>query len=305
MKTSFLLAAVITIASVAVTCFYVAEPSHQAVRSKGPSGSPSAALRDSTICGTYLLTAAAWGGWISLQVYGSHFSASEVFGGSADPRQILKNQRFIEGSRAASAGMAANTMLMTLAAFCLTSMNKYFGRRMVWSGSMLFAGLLLCLSFPIGQRHATTGVQVWLMLFGPAFAVQCALPFDIIASRAPSHLKGALLGYLNWAVCLPQLVMSLIGGPLVSHFGTDVAAFAFGAACLLLASFAVWTVLPADVDGGPAVHSTSPSTSGQSSPPGTPVSSAQRQFWPFRKSRQAKAALVEPLLPRFRRNTIV
>lgn len=290
-KTTFLLAAVITTISAGITCRFTAErPRGRERSSYAKDMSPIVALQDPIICATYIITAAAWGGWISLQVYGSHFCATEVFGGSADPRQRLDNLRFLEGSRVASAGLTINTVFMTAAALCLGRIKSHFGLRATWSGSMLFAGLLLCLSVPISRSQATLGVQAWLALFGPAFAVQCALPFDIVAKRAPSHLKGALLGYLNWAVCLPQLILSLVGGPLTAHFGSDVAAFLLGAGCLLLASMLVCTILPATVETASSLN--------QSCSPGTPITSKTQSLWPSARplQQQLYRKLAEPLL---------
>ncbi|KAF4721412.1 hypothetical protein FOZ63_011794 [Perkinsus olseni] len=107
---------------------------------------------------------------------------------------------------------------------------------LVWGCSLLGLALILLLSilFAVGVFTSTiTAVQTWLALAGPLGALAMTVPFALtgrIAQRVAgdSSKPGTYMGALNLAICLPQIFVALLGGPLNSLFGSDAASFVIG-----------------------------------------------------------------------------
>jgi hypothetical protein len=72
----------------------------------------------------------------------------------------------------------------------------------------------------------------WLGLFGLVYAVSNSVPYALVVAASPApNQAGALLGLLNVAICLPQVVTSMVGGPMHAQFHSDVPCFLLGGLC--------------------------------------------------------------------------
>ena len=83
------------------------------------------------------------------------------------------------------------------------------------------------------ENHATLGVEA------------CRDQNELISGRFRSlrrgeELLGELNGYLNVALCIPQLLVSLLGGLVISLAHSDTVLFALGAGFDLLAAALCW-----------------------------------------------------------------
>ena len=193
-------------------------------------------LRQNQALGTaYLVTLLAWLGWISLQMYQTEFVAKEVFQGSPDERS-LENKAYVEGVQAASRALVINALLMTIATYAIPRAIRSMGKAKLWCLSTLFTALLLACSLAIRKDHAKFGASLWLALLGPVYGVQQTIPFLVVTEEAPKELLGELNGYLNVALCIPQLMISVLGGSLISLVGSDTLLFGVGALLDLLAA---------------------------------------------------------------------
>merc|ERR1712110_496698 len=103
--------------------------------------------------------------------------------------------------------------------------------------------VMLALSVVIPGLKSRAVAMAWLVLLGPAYGIQLTIPYVILAARAPNELQGELQGLLNVAVCIPQLLLSLVGGVITARTGTDTTLFAAGAVSNATAAGVCWRLL--------------------------------------------------------------
>lgn len=199
-------------------------------------------LGDKAIAGVYLATMLAWLGWISVQVYQTHFVAEEIYRGVADPASPF-NVLYVQGVQDASAALVVNALLMSAASLAFPGMRSALGDRGLWMLSADMTALLLFSSAGVLASASHVAATVWLVSLGPFYGVQLTIPYVILAARAPADVQGELQGYLNVAVCVPQLLLSLGGGAVTAWAGTDTILFVAGAVANLLASVVCWVCL--------------------------------------------------------------
>ncbi|EER07529.1 Membrane-associated transporter, putative [Perkinsus marinus ATCC 50983] len=190
----------------------------------------------------YVATLLSWMGWFASQIYQSHFAAVELLnGGDSGPE-------YEEAMHVAAGGMLGAAILSGIAGLILTIVLRRDGRSPypLWGVSCLLLGVVLSIA-PL-LKHVSVGVletQMWLAAVGPMYAVTCSVPYALVASISHvassedenEHLAeedeggGAMMGVLNVAVCIPQLLLSLVGGPLNTAAGSDSASFVLGGCC--------------------------------------------------------------------------
>eukprot|EP00435_Cladocopium_sp_Y103_P072261 s203_g39.t1 len=163
----------------------------------------------------------------------NEFVAKEVFQGSPDQTSPL-NKAYVEGVHAASRALVINALLMTLTTYAIPKAIRSMGKANLWCLATLFTALLLAASLAICKTHAKDGASLWLALLGPVYGVQQTIPFLVVSEEAPKELLGELNGYLNVALCIPQLLVSLLGGAVISIVGSDTLLFGLGAGSIVL-----------------------------------------------------------------------
>ncbi|CAE7229566.1 SUC5, partial [Symbiodinium natans] len=184
---------------------------------------------------TYTVTLLAWLGWISLQIYQTEFVATEVYQGSADESSPA-NKAYVTGVHAASRALILNAVLMTGTTYLIPTVLRKLGKARLWSLSTGATALMLAASILISRTHAKAASSAWLALLGPLYGIQQTIPFLVVSEEAPKDLLGELNGFLNVALCIPQLLVSLLGGWVVALAGTDSLLFTAGAVCDVVAT---------------------------------------------------------------------
>eukprot|EP00441_Pelagodinium_beii_P033766 CAMPEP_0197636396 /NCGR_PEP_ID=MMETSP1338-20131121/11912_1 /TAXON_ID=43686 ORGANISM="Pelagodinium beii, Strain RCC1491" /NCGR_SAMPLE_ID=MMETSP1338 /ASSEMBLY_ACC=CAM_ASM_000754 /LENGTH=519 /DNA_ID=CAMNT_0043208613 /DNA_START=1 /DNA_END=1560 /DNA_ORIENTATION=+ len=197
---------------------------------------------DLTVLAVFITSSLTWFGWIATQMFQSHFVAEEIYGGSPDPRHP-SNKLYVEGMHAASLALVVNALLMAASTMSFEVVRQRLGDKGLWTLGLQTTAILMALSLVVQAMKSKVAAWIWLAAMGPTYAVQLTLPYTILSTRAPENLQGQLQGYLNIAVCLPQLVLSLCGGQLLAWAGTDTGLFALGAVANVSA-VAVWQLLP-------------------------------------------------------------
>merc|ERR1712048_904875 len=144
---------------------------------------------------------------------------------------------------AASRALICNALLMSLATSILPPVRDILGDRLLWFMSILATAGMLALSVVVRLAQSHVLASLWLSLLGPLYGVQQTIPFVLVASNAPVEMLGELNGYLNVALCVPQLVVSLTGGALVAATGTDTSLFGIAIVFDLFAAVACWALL--------------------------------------------------------------
>ena len=252
-RMAFLLCSVVTCCSVATSCLLCTE---LPLVSLEPSGLQESLLsklccniKKASVASTefrliYLASLLSWMGWFACQMYQAHFVTVEVLG--ADLNEASRYQEDLHASALGLLGAAVLSWItgMVLPFFLSSSINPYTA----WACSCLLLGVNCCIS-PIltwiwggkADRNLFSWATAlaWLASFGPMYAVALSVPYALIAeiSRSnPSLSVGGLMGAINVAVCIPQLLLSLIGGPINSLFATDSASLLLGGLCAGLAS---------------------------------------------------------------------
>jgi len=151
--------------------------------------------------------------------------------------------------KAASMALVANALLMSLATSIFTWARAKLGDQGLWMLSTKATALLLASSAFVLVSGLRTVAVIWLILLGPFYGVQCTIPYVILSGRAPEELQGELQGYLNVAVCIPQLLLSLFGGTMTMWFGTDIVLFLLGACANAIAAVLCWRFVHATGGG--------------------------------------------------------
>lgn len=134
----------------------------KAVPSTQQSTATSTLLSDMRLLGVYVTTLLAWLGWISLQIYQTHFVATEVFRGSSNPNSPA-NGRYMDGVQAASRALIANALLMAATSCSLPLLRRCAGDRAIWSAANLLTAALLLLSVPLRRSGSPIAASLWLV----------------------------------------------------------------------------------------------------------------------------------------------
>lgn len=76
---------------------------------------------------------------------------------------------------------------------------------------------------------------------GIAWASILAMPYAILAGSIPAAKMGVYMGIFNFFITVPQIVSSLVNGPILKYFFNSQSAYAILIAgiCMLIAAFSV------------------------------------------------------------------
>jgi len=144
----------------------------------------------------------------------------------------------VAGVHAASQALVLNAILMTLTTFLIPAALRLVGKARLWSLANALTALMLVSSLFIRRAHAKAASSAWLAVLGPLYGVQQTIPFLVVSEEARKDLLGELNGFLNVALCIPQFLVSLLGGSIIAIAGSDSILFAAGAFCDVLAALA-------------------------------------------------------------------
>lgn len=130
-------------------------------------------------------------------------------------------------------------------AFALPSIANKLGRKITHSIALLIGGLGLISIYFMPN-------ELWLIApmiaIGVAWASILAMPYAILAGSINPKKMGVYMGIFNFFIVIPQIVNALIGGPLVKYAYGDQAIFALVTAGVSLIIAAILALKVNDVD---------------------------------------------------------
>ena len=106
-------------------------------------------------------------------------------------------------------------------------------------------GLLCMAASLVGMYFLTTPEQVMLAMgiFGIGWATTLSVPFALLSEHIPSGREGVLMGAFNMFVAAPQMLTSLLVGPVVKAAGNEWSvALVIGGAAMVLAAIVLQKV---------------------------------------------------------------
>lgn len=154
---------------------------------------------------------------------------------------------------------AAYSLFAAFFAIALTRLANQFGRKFIYSLSLLIGGLSY-LSFICFDNNTPTQVNLWFtqvtiplgalhLLFpmvgiGIAWAAILALPYAILSNSLPADKTGVYMGIFNFTIAAPQIVSGLLAGQLLKYVfdNNAVHIVMLAGVCMILGAAAVMFV---------------------------------------------------------------
>nr|AUD40045.1 sucrose transporter 1-1 [Nicotiana tabacum] len=217
-----------------------------------------------------LVTCLNWIAWFPFFLYDTDWMAKEVYGGKVGDGRL-----YDLGVHAGALGLLLNSVVLGFMSLSVEFLGKKIGGvKRLW-GILNFV-LAVCMALTVlvtkmaeksrqydahGTLMApTSGVKIGaLTLFavlGIPLAVSFSVPFalaSIFSSNAGSG-QGLSLGVLNLAIVVPQMLVSIVGGPWDDLFGGgNLPGFIVGAVAAAASGILALTMLPSPpADAKPA-----------------------------------------------------
>ncbi|MDX3774172.1 MFS transporter [Chromatiaceae bacterium AAb-1] len=154
---------------------------------------------------------------------------------------------------------AAYSLFAVFFALIMAKLANLFGRRLVYSLSLL-AGGLGYLSFVLFDDPALTQVDLlitsvqipqgalglmWPMVgIGIAWAAILAMPYAILAGSLPANKTGVYMGIFNFTIAVPQIISGLVSGWILGRIFQNEAVYIvmLAGAAMVLGALSVWLV---------------------------------------------------------------
>ncbi|MBF0106503.1 MAG: MFS transporter [Deltaproteobacteria bacterium] len=175
--------------------------------------------------------ALSWFALFCMFIFFSPMVASNVF--KADPNTPF----YDEGIAWASLCYLALNVVCFLASPIIGYLTQHFRKKTVHAVNLIIgAAGYLTLFYAESPVMAMAGMAV----IGVSWASILSLPYAILSGTVPRERYGIFMGAFNIFICLPQIICSLVAGPLVSFLGGDksnamiMACIAFALAALFL-----------------------------------------------------------------------
>lgn len=179
----------------------------------------------------------SWFALFLMWVYTTRAIANQVWG----PEAIdAKSIGFNEAGDWTGVMFAFYSGVAALYAFIIPSLAKKFGRKKVYSFSLLMGGLSLIAIFFIEDKNVLLLSMVGV---GMAWASILAIPYAMLSSVLPAEKMGVYMGLFNATITLPQIAAGLLGGSLIAFFNNSpVAIIVIAGISMILAGLSVFVV---------------------------------------------------------------
>ncbi|CAH9080617.1 unnamed protein product [Cuscuta europaea] len=213
-----------------------------------------------------LVTCLNWVAWFPFFLFDTDWMGKEVYGGNPDGNTNGEGRLYERGVQAGSLGLMLNSVVLG----CMSLVVELLARRLggvkkLWGGvNFLLAG---CLAMTIWVSRAAeksrrygadgsllapsagvkAGALTLFSVLGIPLAVTYSIPFALasIFSSNTGAGQGLSLGVLNLGIVMPQMMVSLVGGPWDELFGGgNLPAFIVGAVSAALSGIFAITLLP-------------------------------------------------------------
>ncbi|CAH2073900.1 unnamed protein product [Thlaspi arvense] len=210
-----------------------------------------------------IVTALNWIAWFPFLLFDTDWMGREVYGGDSAGDDKLK-KLYNQGVHVGALGLMINAIVLGFMSLGVEWISRMMGgAKRLW-GVVNFI-LAVCLAMTVlvtklAEAHRksvgayagpTEGVRAGALtlfaLLGIPLAVTFSIPFalaSIISSNSGAG-QGLSLGVLNLAIVIPQMVVSLGGGPFDALFGGgNLPGFVVGAIAAAISGVVALTVLP-------------------------------------------------------------
>jgi len=177
----------------------------------------------------------AWVGWFTYIVYITDWMGEEIYHG--DPKEGSPTKYlYDEGVRQGSLALTYNAAVTMAFSAILPYLISVLGIRLVYFVGNMMLGMCLISTIFI---HNYIPATVVIALCGIPWAVTMALPFTIIGQCVDATQSGLYMGTLNIFVVLPQFLVAVSVGFLISALNHNIAVglVAGGISALIAAVF--------------------------------------------------------------------
>ncbi|CAH2066825.1 unnamed protein product [Thlaspi arvense] len=210
-----------------------------------------------------LVTALNWIAWFPFLLFDTDWMGREVYGGSSEGNDRSK-QLYNQGVHSGALGLMFNSIVLGFMSLGVEWISKKLGgAKRLWGivNFILAAGLamtVLVTKLAADYRKVAgelagpspgirAGALSLFAVLGIPLAITFSIPFALasIFSSASGAGQGLSLGVLNLAIVIPQMIVSLGGGPFDALFGGgNLPAFILGAIAAAISGVLALTVLP-------------------------------------------------------------
>ncbi|KAJ8551258.1 hypothetical protein K7X08_000628 [Anisodus acutangulus] len=208
-----------------------------------------------------LVTCLNWIAWFPFFLYDTDWMAKEVYGG-----QVGDGRLYDLGVHAGALGLLLNSVVLGFMSLAVEFLGKKIGGvKRLW-GVLNFL-LAICMALTVlvtkmaekSRRYnaagvlmaPTSGVKIGALslfaILGIPLAVTYSIPFALasIFSSSAGSGQGLSLGVLNLAIVVPQMLVSVVGGPWDDLFGGgNLPGFVVGAVAAAASGVLALTMLP-------------------------------------------------------------
>jgi maltose/moltooligosaccharide transporter len=250
---SFIIGAVILVASILVTIFTTKEYSPEELAQFNDEKNHQAAIGESekeaklsdifsdfakmpeTMRQLSWVQFFSWFGLFGMWVFTTPAIAQHIYGLSIDD---TKSAEFQSAGDWVGIIFGVYNLVSAIFAFALPYIAKQIGRRKTHALSLVLGGIGLISMYFMPNKEA---LIFSMILVGFAWASILAMPYAILAGSIQPKKMGVYMGIFNFFIVIPQIVNALIGGPLVKYVYSDHAIYAIimSGISFLIAAFLV------------------------------------------------------------------
>ncbi|KAL0801587.1 hypothetical protein Bca101_056763 [Brassica carinata] len=221
-----------------------------------------------------IVTALNWIAWFPFLLFDTDWMGREVYGGSSEGDDRMK-KLYNQGVHSGALGLMFNSIVLGFMSLGVEWIGrKVGGAKRLWGIVNFILAVGLAMTVLVTKLAAdyrktagpyagpSPGIRAGaLSLFavlGIPLAITFSIPFALasIFSSSSGAGQGLSLGVLNLAIVIPQMIVSLGGGPFDALFGGgNLPAFILGAISAAISGVLALTVLPSPPPDAPALKS--------------------------------------------------
>ncbi|CAN1175666.1 Sucrose transport protein SUC5 [Linum perenne] len=218
-----------------------------------------------------IVTCLNWIGWFPFLLYDTDWMGREIYGGNSDGKPPVV-RAYGHGVRAGALGLMLNSVVLGVMSLGVESVGKFVGGvKKLWGIVNFILAICLALTVVMSKVAAAergnvddpnrpsagvlAGVLTLFSVMGIPLAITYTIPFALasIFSHTTGTGQGLSLGVLNLSIVIPQMIVSVLGGPWDSLFGGgNLPGFVVGAVAAALSGILALTMLPSPPPDVPA-----------------------------------------------------
>jgi maltose/moltooligosaccharide transporter len=171
----------------------------------------------------------SWAGLFFMFLYFSVTVARQIFGG------VEGSVEYLNGIKWAGICFAMYNAVCVFVSMALPSIARVIGKKYTHSLSLLCGAIGL---LGIILVHDKNMLLVLMVGVGIAWASILSMPYAILSNAVPAKKMGVYMGIFNFFITIPEIVVSLGFGWVMSHFlgNNRILGLVAGGICLLIAA---------------------------------------------------------------------